>query len=95
MPGSPKYKFFKKKWAGGPGTALFKKKIEPALRPKVGDTISVEISFEGYTITRIGTQEVPVRPQAAKRVTNDGRIRGTNECSIRITGGRIQAKSAG
>ena len=94
MPDSQIYRFFRDNGPGVPGTFLFKKKIDSALRPNVGDSISVDISFERYTLTRIETPEVPVRPQAATRVTNDGRIRGTIDGSIRITGGSIQAKSA-
>ena len=94
MPDSQIYRFFRDNGPGVPGTFLCKKKIDPALRPKVGDSISVDIIFERYTITRIETPEVPVRPQAATRVTNDGRIRGTSDGSIRITGVRIKKKSA-
>ena len=94
MPDSQIYKVFRDNGPGVPGTFLFKKKIDPALRPKVDDAISVDISFERYTITRIETPEVAVRPQAATRVTNDGRIRGTSVGSIRITGGNNQAKAA-
>ena len=94
MPDSQIYRFFRDNGPGVPGTFLFKKKIDAALRLKFGDSISVDILFERYTITRIETPEVPVRPQAATRGTKDGRIRGTSDGSIRITGGSIQAKSA-
>ena len=60
----------------------------------IGYSISVDISFERYTITRIETPEVPVRPQAPTRTTNDGRIRGTGEGTNRITGDSIQAESS-
>ena len=94
MPDSQIYKIFIDIGPGVPGTFLFNKKIDPALSPQVGDSIRVDISFERYTITRIETREVPVRLKAATRVTNVGRIRGTSDGSIRITGGSIQAKSA-
>ena len=94
MPDSQIYKFFRDNGTGVPGTVLFKKKIDYALRPKDGDSISVDIALERYTSTRIETPEVPVRTQAATRITNDGRIKVTSDGSIRVTGIGIQAKSA-
>ena len=94
MPDSQIYKFFRDNGPGVPGTLLFRKKIDPALRPKIGDSISVDISYERYTITRIETPELPVRPQAATKVTHDGRIRVTCAGSIRVKGSGILAKPA-
>ena len=61
MPDYQIYKFFRDNGPGVPGTFLFKKNIDHALMTKVGDSISVDMSFERDTITRIETPEVPVR----------------------------------
>ncbi len=67
---------------GNPGTFLFKKKIEPQLRPKVGDSISIDISAERFTITR---DEIPASDHVFFRVTADGQRRITEDDNFRIT----------
>ncbi len=82
LPDSQIYSFFLDQGPGKPGTFLFKKKIEPQLRPKVGDSISIDISAERFTITR---DEIPASDQVFFRVTEDGQRRITEDDNFRIT----------
>ncbi len=82
MPDSQIYRFYRDNGPGQEGTFLFSRKIDPVLRPSVGDSISVDLTFERFTITR---DEIPETDQVFFRITEDGNRRVTEDDNFRIT----------
>ena len=62
---------------------LFIVKLEPQLRPKVGDSLTDPVTFQNWRIMR---DEIPTEPQDAFRVTDAGIQRVTDDGLLRITG---------
>ena len=83
MPNTQIYRFFLDNGPGKEGTFLFARKIDPSLRPSVGDSISIDNSIDRYRITR---DEIGLDVQNAVRITGDGRTRITHTGQIRVTG---------
>lgn len=65
-----------------PGTFLFRRKLQPQLRPKIGDSITIDQTFQNYRITR---DEIPESEQVFFRITEGGDRRITEEDANRIT----------
>lgn len=76
------YSFFRDNGPKVEGTFLFKRKLQPQLRPKVGDSISIDLTLERFTITR---DEIPISEQVFFRITEDGARRITEDGDNRIT----------
>ncbi len=81
MPDSQIYSFFTDNGPGKEGTFLFKVKLEPQLRPKVGDSLSNPITLENFRIMR---DEISI--QTETRITDGGFVRITDQGDIRVTG---------
>lgn len=83
MPDTQIYKFFLDNGPGVEGTFLFERKISPNLRPQVGDSITIDLTFERYRITR---DEIALDVQNAVRITDDTIVRITDQGVVRVTG---------
>lgn len=81
MPDSQIYSFFTDNGPGKEGTFLFKLKLEPQLRPKVGDSLSNPITLENFRVMR---DEFTV---SLIRVTDTNLIRVTDAGLTRMTDG--------
>ncbi len=57
MPDSQVYRFFRDNGPNQEGTFLFSRRIDPALRPSIGDSISIDLTLDRHTITR---DEIPL-----------------------------------
>ena len=79
LPDSQIYSFFTDNGPGKEGTFLFKVKLEPQLRPKVGDSLSNPITLENFRIMRDEFTITQIR------VTDAGLIRVTDAGLTRIT----------
>lgn len=81
MPDTQIYYFFLDNGAGNPGTFLFARKLEISLRPKVGDSITIDETFDEYRIIR---DETPNLVETISRITDTGETRVTDSALTRI-----------
>jgi len=80
MPDSQIYKFFLDSPPSNP--FLFTIKLEPQLRPKVGDSISGPLSFQSFRIMR---DEIPIDSQFRIRAVTPIFVRIAHNGDVRIT----------
>lgn len=78
MPDSQIYSFFTDNGPGKEGTFLFKVKLEPQLRPKVGDSLANPITLENFRVMR---DEFDI---TTDRITDAGITRITDTGLVRI-----------
>lgn len=86
MPDSQLYRFFLDKGSNQEGIFLFFVKLEPQLRPKVGDSITQPLTLQNFRIMR---DEIPTSTQNSIRITDNVLIRITDQGDIRVTGAGI------
>lgn len=80
MPDTQIYNFFRDDGPGKEGRLLFKVKLEPQLRPKIGDSFTSPLTFENFRIMREESEAslVVVIDGGLQRVTDTGLIRVTD-----------------